>query len=102
MTKFTGGKRGNPLMYCAICASRNQTEFTAEINIHFPGHNNVDHPGVLVFPKVLVCLDCGSSYFSTPEAELSQLARGAATRQVSTLRENARNAVLRRSNRFGA
>jgi len=89
-------------MYCAICASRNQTEFTAEINIHFRGHNNVDHPGVLLFPKVLVCFDCGSSRFSTPEAELSQLARSAATRKVSNLGENARDSVRRRSTRFGA
>ena len=71
-------------MNCAICASGNQAEFCAEINIHFHGRKNADHPGVLVFPAVLVCLDCGSSRFSTPKTELSQLARCSATRQALT------------------
>jgi hypothetical protein len=62
-------------MPCLICSSGNQTEFTAEINIHFSGRENIDHPGVMIFPKILICLDCGSSNFSTPQAELSQLTR---------------------------
>ena len=71
-------------MPCLLCASGNQAEFTAEINIHF--RKNIDNPGVLVFPKVLVCLDCGASRFSTPETELSQLAQCTPTRGAS-LRE---------------
>jgi hypothetical protein len=54
--------------------SSNQSAFNAEINIHFRGRESVEHPGVLVFSKLLVCLDCGSSSFTTPESELSQLA----------------------------
>jgi len=65
-------------MPCPACGSGNEEEFTAEINIHFRSLANIDNPGVLVFPKLLVCLDCGCSRFSTPAAELSELARGAA------------------------
>jgi hypothetical protein len=63
-------------MYCASCASGNQAEFVAEINIHFRGLSNVDKPGVLVFPKLVVCMDCGFSRFKTPEPELALLVAG--------------------------
>jgi hypothetical protein len=56
-------------MYCASCQSGNEAEFTAEMMIHFSGVRHIAKPGVLVFPKVLVCLDCGFSRFTTPETE---------------------------------
>jgi hypothetical protein len=40
---------------------------------HFPGLQNLDKPSVLVYPKVLVCLDCGFSQFTTPKTEVAQL-----------------------------
>jgi hypothetical protein len=61
-------------MPCALCTSSNQAEFTAEINIHLGGLKNIDHPGVLAFPRLLVCLDCGFTQFTAPEAELALLA----------------------------
>jgi hypothetical protein len=48
-------------------------EFTAEIAIHFSGPNNLDRPGPLVFPKLLVCLDCGFAEFTLAEGELRLL-----------------------------
>ncbi len=57
-----------------ICTSSNQMEFGAEVHIHFPGLSNTVKPGVFVFPGLLVCLDCGSSSFTTPASELAQLA----------------------------
>ena len=68
-------------MHCPACLSSNQEEFPSEINIHFPGRTNWIQPTVWVFPKVLVCLDCGASLFTTPKEELTRLAqarRGAA------------------------
>jgi hypothetical protein len=82
-------------MSCLLCASVNQAEFAAEINIHFRGRENLNNPGLLVFPKLLVCLDCGSSRFSTSETELAQLAGRAAIRKTSSV-ERIDSAVLHR------
>jgi hypothetical protein len=51
-------------------------EFPAEITIHFRGVKNAGKPGVHVFPKLLVCLDCGSAQFVVPNDELNQLRKG--------------------------
>jgi len=42
--------------------------------IHFSGLKNLDKPGVWVFPKLLVCLDCGGSQFKIREMELAAVA----------------------------
>ena len=63
-------------MSCRSCQSDNLGKFSGEINIHFPGPKGLDKPTVWVFPKLLVCLDCGFVEFLIPEAELRQLAEG--------------------------
>jgi hypothetical protein len=65
-------------MPCSLCMSRNQTEFPAEVNIHFISPKNLNIPGVLAFPKVLICMDCGASWFTLPERELRELKDGIA------------------------
>ena len=48
--------------------------------IHLSGREKIDNPGVRVCPqKLLVCLDCGVSRFTTPETELALLVRGVPT-----------------------
>ena len=64
-------------MSCALCSSLDEAEFAAEIVIHQLGLKHIADPGVLVFPKVLICMDCGASRFSTPDKE-RWLVRGAA------------------------
>ena len=61
-------------MLCKSCQSSNLRNFTAEINIHFPGFDGLTKPTVLVFPKLLVCLDCGFTEFLVPSNELLRLA----------------------------
>jgi hypothetical protein len=60
-------------MSCMSCISANQEEFPAEININMSALKNVGKPSVMVFPKVLVCLDCGFAQFAFPETELRLL-----------------------------
>ena len=69
-------------MFCA-CTSTNKEEFTAEMMIHFSGLKHLADSGVLVFPKLLVCLDCGFSRFTIPEQELALLAGDTPTIEAS-------------------
>jgi hypothetical protein len=70
-------------MSCPCSRSGNDVEFSAEMIIHFRGLENVDKPGVWVFPKLLVCLDCGFSRFTVPESELALLAKGSRAKGAS-------------------
>lgn len=65
-------------MSCTACGSVNLQKFNAEMNVHFPGYENLDKPSVWVFSEIVVCLDCGYSAFTVPESELRSLAKGAA------------------------
>jgi hypothetical protein len=72
-------KNGANFMHCTLCQSDNLAEFIAEMMIHFSGRTNIDHPGIPAFPKVLVCLNCGSSQFTVPATKLTLLANRTAT-----------------------
>ena len=61
-------------MDCKACHSANLVEFPAEINIQFPGKENLEKSSVWVFPKLLVCLVCGFTQFRIPDTELRSLA----------------------------
>jgi hypothetical protein len=60
-------------MSCKSCGSHNQSKFNAEMNLHFPGWEGLERPTVLVFPEVVVCLDCGFAEFSILESEFRRL-----------------------------
>ena len=60
-------------MKCASCSSHELGDFSAEIMIHCVGIDSTNYPGVLLFPKLVVCLACGASQFVIPEAELREL-----------------------------
>jgi hypothetical protein len=62
-------------MSCQLCGSTNESELAAEMVVHFSGLRNLDKPGVWLFPKVLVCFDCGYSHFTVPEKELVSVAK---------------------------
>ena len=63
-------------MSCRLCFSSNEVEFNAETLIHFSGRKHLANPGVLTFPEILVCLDCGSTRFRIAETELNLLREG--------------------------
>jgi len=63
-------------MACARCNSCNQVEFPSEIAIHFSGREDLDRQHVFVFPKILVCLDCGFSGIVIAENDLRLLREG--------------------------
>lgn len=66
-------------MACNSCGSFKQAKFRSEIDIHFPGLRNVNQRPVMVFPELVVCLNCGKAEFTVPKDELGQLAKCVAT-----------------------
>jgi hypothetical protein len=68
------------MFLCKSCASENQTECGTEIMIHLSGLKNLDKLPILVFPKLLICLDCGFTEFTISETQLRLLGeRGVAS-----------------------
>jgi hypothetical protein len=63
--------------YCSSCQSENRETFSGEIALHFPGLKGLNKPIVWVFPKTLVCLECGAAEFAVREMELEVLRTGA-------------------------
>lgn len=64
------------MLQCKQCDSERMDNFGGELAIHFAGLEGVNKPIVWVFPKLLVCLDCGFSEFMVPERELQVLETG--------------------------
>jgi hypothetical protein len=71
---FSGKDQREAHVACRRCASNNQSEFYAEINVHFRGLEALSKFPVLIFPTLTVCVDCGLTEFTFPEEELRQLA----------------------------
>jgi hypothetical protein len=63
---------------CALCGSRNLEKLEAEISIHIAGLEDLDKSPAWVFPKLVVCLDCGIAHFTVPKTELRLLTEAAA------------------------
>ena len=60
-------------MLCRVCSSPAQKKMNSEMALHFPGFANLGKPTVLIFPEVLICLDCGFAGFMVPKGELSNI-----------------------------
>ena len=73
------------LMTCLACQSVEQLDLTAEMLVHFPGLKNVDKPAVWLFPRLLVCANCGLSRFTVPETELASIAKNALEKSADDL-----------------
>ena len=64
-------------MACKSCQADKQTLFASELAIHSSGRiEALDKGQLLLFPQLLVCLTCGFTEFSVPEAELWRLVEG--------------------------
>ena len=63
-------------MACVSCGFEKHETFLAEIAIHSRGSHD---PLVLVFPSILVCMNCGKPEFAEefviPDNELRQLSK---------------------------
>ena len=60
--------------HCKHCGSSYLTDFATEACIHVPGRENLNVPAVFVFPRLAICLDCGTvSDFQIPTGHLTEL-----------------------------
>ena len=58
-------------MPCTSCHSTHQRAFDAELNIHVSGDGKrLDEPGLLLFPVLQICLECGLTEFVIHRSEL--------------------------------
>jgi hypothetical protein len=77
-------------MTCKRCGSDRQSVFNGETAIHFRGLKGLEKPIVWMFPKLLVCLDCGVTEFTVPERELGVIVSGTAVEGALVLDERDR------------
>jgi hypothetical protein len=60
-------------MACRSCGSDQQHQVNGEVAIRFPGLDGLDKPIVWVFPRLVLCLDCGVADFQIRDEDLSVL-----------------------------
>lgn len=59
---------------CERCGSSYRADFGTEVCIHVPGIENLTSPHEFVFPKLAICLECGSvAGFRIPDEQLGRL-----------------------------
>ena len=63
---------------CKSCESNNLKELGSEVCVHFSGLQGLSKTPFMIFPKLMVCLDCGFTEFAFPEAQLLIVREGAA------------------------
>ena len=65
-----------PIISCRRCNCDKRHTLSAEIAVHLP---NLGTPHVFLFPKLLVCVNCGFTEFVMSERELRSVIEGLAT-----------------------
>jgi hypothetical protein len=70
-------------MPCPECGLSNEAHFSAEMVVHLGGLKNLDKSGVLLFPRLSVCLDCGFVQFTVSGTELALLASTSPSKQLT-------------------
>jgi len=63
--------------------------------IHFSALEGLDKPPVWVFPKLLVCMDCGFTELAIPKTELALLASGMRKSEASGRQGSAEDVTAR-------
>jgi hypothetical protein len=61
------------IFHCDSCASSNLIELSGEVCLHFPGITGLKKKPFFVFPRFLVCLDCGFLRSQLSAEDLAQV-----------------------------
>ena len=81
-------------MACLSCGSEEQRDFTAEMNLHFAQGTDLVKPSVFIFPRVIICVNCGLGTFRVPESESKVLGIQSHTPVTETPIKVRRNSAL--------
>ena len=73
---------GNEVSGCTSCAS-DKVEFDSELCLHIPRANGLNKPHVFAFPKLTVCLTCGTIRGSASTEELQRLKDAAGAKEIA-------------------
>jgi hypothetical protein len=60
---------------CVRCGSTYLERFEGEVSIHLAGLEDLDKSPTWLFPKMVVCLNCGAAHFVVPRPELRVLVK---------------------------
>lgn len=72
----------NSISFCKTCGSLNVVEMVAETCLHFPGLSGLNTEPIFVFPRFVLCTDCGFNQSTLSDKELEKVRLGAA--RIST------------------
>lgn len=64
---------------CKAFASVNVIELATETYLHFRGLRGLSVEPIFLFPKTVVCLDCGFMWSILAQQEIEQVRRGSAS-----------------------
>ena len=71
---------------CGSCSSVNVTELATETCLHFTGLSGLNVEPIFLFPRAVVCLDCGSMQSNLAEKEIEQVKKAAAKFDIAVVR----------------
>jgi hypothetical protein len=64
--------------HCNACASFELLELSSEACLHFPGLQGLKVEPILVYPKIVVCTECGFVQLRLSDRELEKVKEDAA------------------------
>ena len=70
---------------CKSCTSSNLIELITETCLLFPGLTGLKTEPMFVFPKIIVCTDCGFVQSRLSDRQLEKVKKGAATVKTASL-----------------
>lgn len=71
---------------CGSCRSANTIELAAETCLHFPGLSGLNVEPIIVFPKTVICLECGAMQSNLAQSEIEQVREATARLNVAVPR----------------
>lgn len=73
---------------CGSCRSINVIELATETCLHFRGLSGLNVEPIIVFPKTVICLECGAMQSNLAQSEIEQVREATARLNVASPRHS--------------